>query len=71
MKQLSFNFHERSETLSDILSDPSIKIDTSNGDSEEIIESEIEMILMNIKNSNSVHEQKRLYQDLHNRLTMV
>ena len=71
MKQLSFNFHERSETLSDILSDPSIKIDTSNGDSEEIIESEIEMILMNINNSNSVHEKKRLYQDLHNRLTMV
>ena len=45
MKQLSFNFHQRSETLSDILSDPSIGFDTSNGDSEEIIESEIEMIL--------------------------
>lgn len=71
MKQLSFNFHQRSETLSDILSDPSIGFDTSNGDSEEIIESEIEMILFNIENSNSEFEKKRLYRDLHNRLTMV
>ncbi len=71
MKQLSFKFHERSETLSDILSDPSIGFDTSNGDSEEIIESEIEMILFNINNSNSQHEKAKLYRELHNRLTMV
>ena len=69
MTQLSFNF--RSQELEDILSDESIVIDTSNGDSEEIIESEIEMILFNINNSNSDHEKARLYKELHNRLTMV
>ena len=69
MTQLSFKF--RSQELEDILSDESIVIDTSNGDSEEIIESEIEMILFNINNSNSDHEKARLYKELHNRLTMV
>lgn len=69
MTQLSFNF--RSQELEDILSDESIVIDTSNGDSEEIIESEIELILMGINNTNSKHELAKLYKELHNRLTMV
>tara|TARA_S200000501_G_scaffold177548_1_gene167210 strand:+ start:819 stop:1052 length:234 start_codon:yes stop_codon:yes gene_type:complete len=62
---------DRSEDLENILSDPDICIKIDNGDSEEIIESEIEMILFNINHSNSDYEKARLYKELHNRLTMV
>jgi len=44
---------------------------TDNGDMSEIIESEIEMILFNINNTDSEHELKQLYKDLNNRLSMT
>ena len=61
----------RSEELESILSDPDICISTSNGDAEEIIESEIEQIIYNIKESDSEYEMARLYKDLNNRLSMT
>ena len=60
-----------SETLERILEDPSIEVNTSNGDSEEIVRGEIDMILFNIENSDSEFEKARLYKELNNRLTMV
>jgi len=60
-----------SETLERILEDPSIEVNTSNGDSEEIVRGEIDVILFNIENSDSEFEKARLYKDLNNRLTMV
>tara|TARA_S200000501_G_scaffold329228_1_gene329681 strand:- start:331 stop:579 length:249 start_codon:yes stop_codon:yes gene_type:complete len=60
----------RSDELESILSDPDICINTSNGDAEEIIESEIEMIIHNINHSDSEYEMARLYKDLNNRLSM-
>tara|TARA_R100001443_G_scaffold116886_1_gene138945 strand:+ start:22 stop:342 length:321 start_codon:yes stop_codon:yes gene_type:complete len=44
---------------------------TDNGDMSEIIESEIEMILFNINNTDSEYELARLYKDLNNRLSMT
>lgn len=44
---------------------------TDNGDMSEIIQSEIEMILVNINNTDSEHELARLYKDLNNRISMT
>tara|TARA_X000000368_G_scaffold20997_1_gene16349 strand:+ start:14969 stop:15184 length:216 start_codon:yes stop_codon:yes gene_type:complete len=44
---------------------------TDNGDMSEIIESEIEMILFNINNTDSEYELARLYKDLNNHLSMT
>jgi len=44
---------------------------TDNGDMPEIIQSEIEMILFNINNTDSEYELARLYKDLNNRMSMA
>ena len=67
----SVSSFKSSETLERILEDPNIEVNTSNGDSEEIVRGEIDMILFNIENSDSEFEKARLYKELNNRLTMV
>ena len=60
-----------SETLERILEDPSMEVNTSNGDSEEIVRGEIDVILFNIENSDSDYEKASLYRQLQSHLTMV